>query len=102
MTTAEVRLWGRTMGAVSVSRAGVPAAFEYAPSFVRAGWDVAPLKMPRQGGVFEFPELLGETFRGLPGLLAESLPDHFGRLVIDSWLQERNRSLPAPHGRVSD
>lgn len=49
--------------------------------------------MPRQSGVFEFPDLVGETFRGLPGLVAESLPDHFGRLVIDSWLQERNRSL---------
>lgn len=49
--------------------------------------------MPRQTGVFQFPDLVGETFRGLPGLLAESLPDHFGRLVIDSWLQERSRSL---------
>lgn len=93
MTTAEVRLWGRTVGAVSVPRAGSAAAFEYAPSFIRAGWDVAPLTMPRQPGVFEFPGLVGETFRGLPGLVAESLPDHFGRLVIDSWLQERNRSL---------
>ena len=93
MTTAEVRLWGRTVGAVNVPGSASAAAFEYAPSFIRAGWDVAPLTMPRQPGVFQFPDLVGETFRGLPGLLAESLPDHFGRLVIDSWLQERNQSL---------
>ena len=92
MTTAEVTLWGRTVGAVSVTSRGAAATFEYAPEFLRSGWDVAPLSMPRDPGVFQFPALTGETFRGLPGLLADSLPDHFGRLLIDAWLQERNRS----------
>ena len=92
MTTAEVKLWGRTVGAVSVTSRRAAATFEYAPEFLRSGWDVAPLSMPRGQRVFEFPALTGETFRGLPGLLADSLPDHFGRLLIDAWLRERNRS----------
>ena len=92
MTTAEVKLWGRTVGAVSVTGRGAAATFEYAPAFVRSGWDVSPLRMPREQRVFDFPAQTGETFRGLPGLLADSLPDHFGRLLIDAWLQERNCS----------
>ena len=92
MTTAEVKLWGRTVGAVSVTGRRAAATFEYAPEFLRSGWDVAPLSMPRERRVFEFPDLAGETFRGLPGLLADSLPDRFGRLLIDTWLRERNRA----------
>ena len=93
MTTAEVRLWGRTVGAVSVPGRHEAATFEYAPEFLRSGWDVAPLSMPRERRVFDFPALIGETFRGLPGMLADSLPDRFGRLLIDAWLQARNRSI---------
>ena len=92
MTTAEVKLWGRTVGAVSVPGRLAAATFEYAPEFLRSGWDVAPLSMPRERRVFDFPDLVGETFRGLPGLLADSLPDRFGRLLIDTWLRERNRA----------
>ena len=95
MTTAEVKLWGRTVGAVNVTGPDTPATFEYAPEFLRSGWDVAPLAMPGEPRVFQFPELAGETFRGLPGLLADSLPDRFGRFLIDVWLQERNRSASA-------
>ena len=95
MTTAEVKLWGRTVGAVNVTGPDTLATFEYAPEFLRSGWDVAPLAMPREPRVFQFPELAGETFRGLPGLLADSLPDRFGRFLIDVWLQERNRSASA-------
>ena len=92
MTTAEVKLWGRTVGAVSVTGPDATASFEYAPEFLRSGLDVAPLTMPLERRVFEFPDLVGQTFHGLPGLLADSLPDRFGRLLIDVWLQERNRS----------
>ena len=92
MTTAAVKLWGRTVGAVTAPGRNHPAAFEFAPEFVRSGWDVAPLTMPRQPGIFEFSDLVGETFRGLPGLLADSLPDRFGRLLIDVWLRARSRS----------
>ena len=68
----------------------------YADGFIRDGPDVAPLTMPRRPGVFEFPGMAGETFRGLPGLLADSLPDRFGRSILDAWLQRRGRSASPP------
>ena len=63
--------------------------FAYTPAFVRAGLDVAPLKMPLSAGatpVYSFPALNPDTYHGLPGLLAESLPDHFGNQLINNWL----------------
>lgn len=92
MTEAFVKLWGRKIGAVAWSDSRDLATFEYTPEFLRAGVEVAPLTMPVRPGVFEFPQLSKETFKGLPGLLADSLPDKFGNLLINSWLAEQGRS----------
>jgi serine/threonine-protein kinase HipA len=84
----EVRLWGTQVGAVAPLR-GKPGyyEFEYAPSFVRAGLAPSPLKMPPATGVrYGFPALARETFHGLPGLLADALPDRFGNALIDEYL----------------
>ena len=78
MTVAEVRLWGRTIGAVSWDEDRGVANFEYDPAFLRSGREVAPLTMPLATGIYSFPALARETFHGLPGLLADSLPDRFG------------------------
>lgn len=91
MTVAEVRLWGTTIGAVSVERAGEPAAFEYTPEFASSGIEVAPLAMPLSRALYRFTSL-GEAFHGLPGLLADSLPDKFGNAVLDAWLAAQGRS----------
>jgi len=90
-TLAEVRLWGRTIGAVALPEDGRTAAFEYDPAFRRSRIEVAPLTMPLAGRVFRFPELPDETFHGLPGLLADSLPDKFGHRLIDAWLARQGR-----------
>jgi serine/threonine-protein kinase HipA len=90
-TVAEVRLWGRTIGAVSVEGPGAVAAFEYTPEFARSGIEVAPLAMPLSTQVYRFPELGAAAFHGLPGLLADSLPDKFGNAVIDAWLASQGR-----------
>ena len=82
-TLAEVRLWGRTIGAVSLADGEDVAAFEYDPAFARSGIEIAPLTMPLSTRVHRFPELPGRTFYGLPGLLADSLPDKFGNALID-------------------
>ncbi len=90
-TVAEVRLWGRTIGAVALREGDRFATFQYAPEFVGSGIEVSPRTMPLARRPYRFPELPPETFHGLPGLVAESLPDRFGNAVIDAWLQTRGR-----------
>ena len=89
-TVAEVRLWGKLIGAVALGE-GV-ADFQYDPAFARSGIEVAPLMMPLSGRVFRFPELSAQTFHGLPGMLADSLPDKFGNALIDAWLATQGRA----------
>lgn len=98
-TLAEVRLWGRTIGAVSLTENDEVAAFQYDPSFVRSGIQLAPLVMPLSNRVYRFPALTRETFHGLPGLLADSLPDKFGNALIDAWLAGQGRT-PASFNAV--
>lgn len=90
-TVAEVRLWGRTIGAVSLDEGEDVVAFEYAPSFAASGIEISPLTMPLSNRVHTFPDLSRNTFYGLPGLLADSLPDKFGRALIDAWLATQGR-----------
>lgn len=91
---AIVRLWGREVGAVAWDAERNLGAFEFTPDFPASGYDLAPLQMPldqARGQVFEFPTLSHETFRGLPGLLADALPDKFGNTIIDTWLARSGR-----------
>ena len=91
MTFAEVKLWGKSIGAVSWDEAGGLAHFEYVPDFVHSGIEVAPLTMPLSKQIYSFPALPRETFHGLPGLLADSLPDDFGHALINVWLANQGR-----------
>jgi serine/threonine-protein kinase HipA len=90
-TLAEVRLWGRTIGAVSLEADEDVAAFEYDTAFADSGIQVSPRTMPLSRRVNRFPELSRETYFGLPGLLADSLPDSFGNALIDAWLATQGR-----------
>ncbi len=92
MTLAEVRLWGRTVGAVSWDPDQALAFFEYADGFRDSGIQVAPLTMPLGASIHSFPALSRQTFQGLPGLLADSLPDRFGNALIDAWLATQGRA----------
>ena len=92
MTIAQVRLWGKDIGAVSWDDGAGLAHFEYEPDFIRSGIELAPLTMPLSNQIFTFPALPGETFHGLPGLLADSLPDDFGNALINVWLANQGRS----------
>jgi serine/threonine-protein kinase HipA len=89
---AEVQLWGRTIGAVSLEAERDVAAFQYAPEFAGSGIELAPLAMPLSQRAYEFPALPRITFHGLPGLLADSLPDKFGNVLIDAWLATQGRT----------
>lgn len=90
-SVAEIRLWGRTIGAVSLEEGDEVAAFEYADGFAGSGIQVSPLMMPLSRRVYRFPELSRNSFYGLPGLLADALPDRFGHILIDAWLATQGR-----------
>lgn len=90
---AEVRLWGRTIGAVSLEEGDVFASFEYSHDFVGSGIELSPIVMPLSNEVYRFTNLSTSSFHGLPGLLADSLPDKFGNALIDSWLARQGRSV---------
>lgn len=92
MTDANVVLWGRRIGAVSWDEARALGVFQYDPDFVGAGIEVSPLTMPARETPYEFPALNWDTFRGLPGMLADALPDRFGSRLIDVWLAETGKS----------
>ena len=92
MTDATVRLWGRDIGAVSWLPGRGLAVFQYMPAFAESGIELAPLMMPLRREPYEFPGLPKEAFHGLPGLLADSLPDKFGNAVIDTWLAAQGRA----------
>lgn len=91
-TVANVRMWGRTIGVVALDDDTDVATFEYAPEFVRSGIEPAPLTMPLGDRLYSFPDLSRETFHGMPGLLADSLPDRFGTALIDAWLARQGRT----------
>ncbi len=85
-------MWGRTIGAVALEGGGAPASFQYDPGFARSGIEVSPITMPLSDRVYTFPDLSRPTFHGLPGLLADALPDRFGSALIDAWLATQGRT----------
>ncbi len=92
MTTASVELWGKRIGAVTwVANRGI-CIFQYTPEFGSSGIEVSPLQMPSRETPYEFPGLSKETFKGLPGMLADSLPDRFGNALINAWLACQRRT----------
>jgi serine/threonine-protein kinase HipA len=88
---AEVRLWGSLIGAVSLEDEAPAATFQYNSDFVSSGIEISPLLMPLSTRLYQFPALPANSFHGLPGLLADSLPDGFGNALIDAWLATQGR-----------
>ncbi len=99
ITEAFVKIWDQTVGAVAWDEKTGLASFEYDSKFKRNGWDLAPIKIPIQSSnrIFSFPELRVsrkseyDTFKGLPGLLADVLPDKYGNQLINIWLAQNGR-----------
>ena len=89
--TAFVKLWGKRIGAVAWDEKQGLGFFEYDKPFVDGKLEVAPVKMPLSTRVYSFPELRNLTFKGLPGLLADSLPDKYGNELINIWLARNGR-----------
>ena len=96
--SVKVKLWGRDLGVVSAGHQGVPG-FEYFPDFVASGLEVSPIHMPLLAGkIYRFPQHLNNTgypstFHGLPGLLADALPEKFGNRLLGAMLAKQGRTL---------
>ena len=94
---AKVSMFGRPVGTFRWDANRDVALFEYAPEFIGRGIEPAPLMMPvRPGRVYSFGNIGYETFRGLPGMLADSLPDTYGRALFDRWLSLTGRTSSNP------
>ena len=91
MTVAAVELWGTRIGAVALTGSTGIASFQYEPAFLASGIELSPLTMPLADRIYSFPDLSAHTFRGLPGLLVDSLPDRFGNNLINAWLARQGR-----------
>lgn len=95
ITNAFIRIWDTIVGAISWDPQRGIAYFEYEPSFLNNLWDLSPIKMSTnnaRGRIFSFPELIrNNTFKGLPGLLADVLPDKYGNELINIWLNKNGR-----------
>ncbi|MBA7551002.1 hypothetical protein ES705_43535 [subsurface metagenome] len=93
---AEVKIWDELVGAVRWDSGQQLASFQYDKKFLTNGYDLSPIKMPINNGdrIYSFPELRKEkdeqtaTFKGLPGLLADALPDKYGNQLINVWLAQ--------------
>lgn len=92
VTTAFVNLYGQRVGAVAWDTNRGIASFEYDPKFPLEQLPIAPIKMPSKNRIYNFPAFRdNETFRGLPGLLADALPDRYGKDLINAWLARQGR-----------
>lgn len=82
------------VGAASYDTDSKQSAFEYDSGFISTGLELSPLMMPLSKRIYTFPNIDPATFKGLSGLLADSLPDDFGNSVLNAWVA-RNGRLPS-------
>jgi len=101
---AEVKIWGELVGAIRWDEQQQLGYFQFAPKFLIKGWDLSPIKMPLAQGsrIYSFPELRQgrneseDTFKGLPGMLSDALPDKYGNRLIATWLAKQGRQAMNP------
>ena len=88
---AEVHCWGKLVGALAYNPNDKISTFEYSPEWLKRGIELAPLQMPLSTQKYQFPQLNSATYKGLPAVFADTLPDDFGNAVINAWLARNGR-----------
>lgn len=89
--TLEIKYQGQDAAVIAYDTATGISDFQYEPSFVKSGVELAPLMMPLKNQPYSFPYLNPKTFKGMPGLIADSLPDAFGNAVLNAWVASQGR-----------
>lgn len=92
MDVIKVQYKDYDVGALSFDEEQGLGAFQYTESFIKTGIQLAPLMMPLSDEIYIFPELNPKTFKGLPGMIADSLPDDFGNHLLNAWVASQGRS----------
>jgi len=88
ISVLKVNLYGHVIGYIGKDPNGDKMVFEYDPEFIKApDFEPSPVVMPTRKVPYYFPELIHSSFRGLPGLIADSLPDHYGTQVIKEYFE---------------
>ena len=101
VTLAYINIWGQRAGVVMWNEHTESAIFEYEPSFERLGLNLSPILMPlNPHRSYQFTSISKDTFMGLPGLLADALPDAYGKALLDRWLATIGRSFANPVERL--
>lgn len=93
MEVVRVKYGSQDAGAVSYNTDTGVGAFEYESGFLKYGIELSPVKMPLSKRVYAFPENNNVTFRGLPGMISDSLPDDFGNAVMNAWIAGQGKSV---------
>jgi serine/threonine-protein kinase HipA len=90
----KVYVWGSYVGAVALDPEFHYYAFAYDPKFKRSGIELSPLKMPLDNteDVLIFMDLPEATYKRLPALLADALPDDFGNALVDRYMADKGIS----------
>ena len=89
---ANIYLWDLHMASLAEEESGL-IKMEYTPEFISSGYNPSPLFVtPEKGRIYEFSQLPYRTYKGLPGFIADCLPDRFGTAIINHWLEKSGRS----------
>ncbi len=92
MDVVSVKYGEDDVGAVSFNTETGIGSFEFEPRFIETGIELAPIKMPLSSRIYSFPEIDDAAFKGLPGMIADSLPDDFGNIVMNAWIASQGKS----------
>src|SRR5690554_2765676 len=97
-TVVKITLWGEPVAAIAWDSDREISVLEFFDSFPNLGWNISPLQMPledllRGERIFSFPDLKNKTFKGLPGFVADALPDDYGNSVIDEWFAAKGKQV---------
>lgn len=91
VNTVRAKMWGTTVGYLHQEDSGI-VGFQYDDNFLKSNIEISPVKMPLSAITYLFPALHEQTFHGLPGMIADSLPDKFGNIVINRYLESQGRT----------
>ena len=101
VTLAYINIWGQRAGVVMWNENTQSAVFEYEPAFERLGFSLSPILMPlNPHRPYQFTSISKDTYMGLPGLLADALPDAYGKALLDRWLVTIGRTFANPVERL--